>query len=109
MAEDDATGAGRVQAGRSRPRGGAGPELLEREESDAAVGPRSRARGFGIIAPRGQVEADFVEVGMRHHMLQGLQPILDEGQARPPAVLGSPSPDERAQVLALVHAALLAL
>src|SRR5215470_12437315 len=109
MAEDDATGAGPGQAGRSRPRAGAGPELLEREEPDAAVGPRGRAGGLGVVAPRGEVEADVVQVGMRRHVLQGLEPVLDESQARPAAVLGRPSPDERAQVLALVHAGLLAL
>jgi len=55
-----------------RPRGGAAPELLEGEQPDPRVGVRGGPRGLGVAAPRGQEQADVVQVGMGRHVLERL-------------------------------------
>src|SRR6266851_3948968 len=108
MARDDATAGGPGQDP-SRPGRGPAPELLEGEQPDARIGRRGGPRGLRVVAPRGQEERDVVEVRMSRDVLERLQAVLDEGQARPPTVRRDPRRDEPAQVQALVHAGLLAL
>src|SRR5262250_1200901 len=95
--------------GRSGPSGEAAPELVELEELHALARLRPRPGLRRVVAPRGEEEAHVLEVGMRGHVLQRLEAVLDEPHARATAVRRRVGGDERAQVVALVRARLLAL
>src|SRR5215467_6229800 len=95
--------------GRSGPSGEAAPELVELEQPHALARLRSRPRFRRVVAPRGEEEAHVLEVGMRGHVLQRREAALDEPHTRATAVRRRIGSDERAQVVALVRARLLAL
>ena len=82
----------RIAARRSlgRPGRGAPPELLQGEQPDPRIGARGGPRRLGVVAPRGEEERHVVQIGMRGHVLERLEPVLDEGQPRPPPARGGP-------------------
>src|SRR5262249_25425867 len=87
----------------------AASELIQREQPDAAAAARRGPRLRRVVAPRRQVERDVAKVRVRRDVQEGLQPVLDEPQNGPPPAGARVLRDERAQIVALVHASLLAL
>src|SRR6266542_4478369 len=80
------------------------PELIQLEQPHPAARLGRRSRLGSVVTPGGQIEADVLEVGMGGDMLQGLEPILDEPDARAPALRLGVGADQRPQVVALVCA-----
>src|SRR5437762_11734799 len=70
---------------------------------------RRGTRGGRVVAPRCQEETDILEIWVGGDVLEGLETILDEPHARPPAVRRRVGADQRPQIVALVGARFLAL